>query len=202
MILHVGKSVLWLKRYCTYKNGGFKMATKRKRRARYIPDFEKTCLPWVRSFIRTHFWEVASYYEYDDLMQDAYIFFLRTKLYYVDHWRKDPRVRKMRKFTRKIDNPAWFFRVFRYNFERYFTRLKLRHEKLCQEIVVARQRTSDGYNIVDVLDHLGGPAVQEMAVLVKECAGSASHLLREVTGTNRVTRRILGPVRTGAMVRV
>jgi hypothetical protein len=137
---------------------------------------------------------VASFCEYDDLVQDAWYYFLRVRKYYVERLSalEESRIKRNNRRTRKINYPKWFFGIYQIAFRRHFARLKQRSEKAAVMISTVQRVTDAGVESVDLLNYVGQDGFQELVVLLNECGYSASYIARQLLGTSNVYRRALG----------
>lgn len=73
-----------------------------RRKIQYVPNFRLDVEQWTKRTIAKHFWRVRGLCEPDDLLQDAWVLFLKLK----------------QKYT--TDGPAHFGKLFRTSFANHF----------------------------------------------------------------------------------
>ncbi len=75
------------------------MSKVKRQRLDFVPEFDGAISGWAVNHIKRNYWRVASRYEFQDLIQEAWIIFDRTR----DHYPH-------------VNNPAQFFSLFRTTF--------------------------------------------------------------------------------------
>lgn len=96
----------------------------------YLPEFKGAIEGWVVNHMRSNYWRVASTIEREDVMQEAYVVFLRVK-------RRYP----------AVEGPKHFMSLFKMAWVNQFTDLANEDTARRAEVPMPSRRTDDGDEI-------------------------------------------------------
>ena len=76
---------------------------------KFEPVYKGPIEGYVRNFVGRNFWRVCRHREYEDLVQDSHVIFLKLKEEYKD----------------TVDNPQWFMSLFMRSFSNHVTNISI-----------------------------------------------------------------------------
>lgn len=117
-----------------------------------IPPFEGTLEGFTKKYLNSHGWRLQSAFEFDDLMQEAYIVYLKCK----------------RAYEGKIDNAAWFMGLYKSSLARRVHDLSKETTVINELVPLEQSVNGDDFNLLDVLSLVQSETDGYMEILKRQ----------------------------------